>query len=600
MNKYIFSLMLLSGLVAAQETKNVGEVVIQGKFLNTPYQKIVENIEVITKKDIENAPAQSIADLLQQFSGLDIRRRGANGSQADISLRGGTYEQVLLLINGIPMNDTQTGHNSLTIPVDLSAVERIEVIKGPAGRRFGQNAYAGAINIITKTSSENKVKLSLEAGDFNTYSFGVNSTFGNDKIQNLLQANYLKSDGYRYNTDVSNKNVFYQGELPIQNGNVNLQAGFIEKKFGANGFYGQNPEQYEEVQASIVSMGYQQAFNNLSINSAVYWRRGQDTYIWIRNNPALSRNLHIGNNIGGQLNFSYKSDLGVTSVGTEIRNEGIVSNKLGKRDRFITQLFFEHNLSLLNDKLNITAGISWANYSNIGSYFFPGVDIGYHIDEHSKIYGNISKVHRLPSFTDLYYFDRNNYENPNLKTESAISMEVGYAYHKNDFSFKTSIFHRNSDNMIDRVRNTPPTVTTDKWINQNIGTNITDGIEMEASQYIPSIQSSFSASYTYLDNKNNSPYAYSRYVSENLKRQFVAKMENKLFKNFYSQLIYRHNQRQINNSSYNLLDEKLSFRKNNFEAFVLINNITNSNYTEGFGIPMPKRWAHIGVSYIIK
>ena len=264
MNKYIFSLMLLSGLVAAQETKNVGEVVIQGKFLNTPYQKIVENIEVITKKDIENAPAQSIADLLQQFSGLDIRRRGTNGSQADISLRGGTYEQVLLLINGIPMNDTQTGHNSLTIPVDLSAVERIEVIKGPAGRRFGQNAYAGAINIITKTSSENKVKLSLEAGDFNTYSFGVNSTFGNDKIQNLLQANYLKSDGYRYNTDVSNKNVFYQGKLPIQNGNVNLQAGFIEKKFGANGFYGQNPEQYEEVQASIVSMGYQQAFNNLS------------------------------------------------------------------------------------------------------------------------------------------------------------------------------------------------------------------------------------------------------------------------------------------------------------------------------------------------
>ena len=77
-------------------------------------------------------------------------------------------------------------------------------------------------------------------------------------------------------------------------------------------------------------------------------------------------------------------------------------------------------------------------------------------------------------------------------------------------------------------------------------------------------------------------------------------MENKLFKIFYSQLIYRHNQRQINNSSYNLLDEKLSFRKNNFEAFALINNITNSNYTEGFGIPMPKRWAHIGVSYIIK
>jgi iron complex outermembrane receptor protein len=87
---------------------------------------------------------------------MDIRRRGANGVQSDVSFRGSSFEQVLLLINGIRMNDSQTGHNSLNLPVDLGDVERIEVIKGPAARRFGQNAYAGAINIITKINPGKK------------------------------------------------------------------------------------------------------------------------------------------------------------------------------------------------------------------------------------------------------------------------------------------------------------------------------------------------------------------------------------------------------------------------------------------------------------
>ena len=152
MKKTFLTVLILAATVsfAQEDTKEVEEVLIQGKFLSTPYQKIVENIEVISKKEIENSPAQSIDELLQQFSGLDIRKRGANGVQSDISLRGGTFDQVLILVNGIPMNDAQTGHNVMNLPIDLSAIEKIEILKGPAARRFGNNAYAGAINIITK------------------------------------------------------------------------------------------------------------------------------------------------------------------------------------------------------------------------------------------------------------------------------------------------------------------------------------------------------------------------------------------------------------------------------------------------------------------
>ncbi|WP_262696772.1 TonB-dependent receptor [Chryseobacterium sp. 3008163] len=175
------------------------------------------------------------------------------------------------------MNDSQTGHNSMNVPVDLEDVERIEIIKGPAARRFGQNAYAGAINIITKANPGKRVKIRAEGGDYETYGLGLNANFGNDKFSNLLQANSNSSQGYRHNTDFEMKNVFYQNQLKIKDGSIRLQAGISEKKFGANGFYSSPnaTEQYEELQASIVSLSHQQSFGKFKLNSNVYWRRGR-------------------------------------------------------------------------------------------------------------------------------------------------------------------------------------------------------------------------------------------------------------------------------------------------------------------------------------
>src|SRR5690606_4165697 len=216
-------------------------------------------------EEILASPAKSIDEILQQIPGMDIRRRGANGVQSDLSFRGSSFEQVLLLLNGIRMNDSQTGHNSMNLPLDLEDVERIEVVKGPAARRFGQNAYAGVINIITKTTSGKRVKISAEGGDYETYGFGLNAQMGNEKFAQSLQSNYNSSQGYMYNTDYEIRNIFYHNQLNIKNGAIKLQAGFSEKKFGANGFYASPlaTEQYEEVQASIVSVAHKQTFGKV-------------------------------------------------------------------------------------------------------------------------------------------------------------------------------------------------------------------------------------------------------------------------------------------------------------------------------------------------
>ncbi|MBW7674451.1 TonB-dependent receptor plug domain-containing protein [Chryseobacterium chendengshani] len=600
MKKQLLAAFFLSGFYsmnAQEKTSEIDSIEIQGKFISTPYKNANQNISVITRADILNSPATSIDEILQQIPGMDIRRRGANGVQSDIGFRGSSFEQVLLLLNGIRINDSQTGHNSLNVPVDLEDVERIEIIKGPAARRFGQNAYAGAINIITKANPGKRVKIRAEAGDYKTYGLGLNANFGNEKFSNLLQANTNSSEGYRHNTDFEMRNVFYQNQLKIKDGSIRLQAGISEKKFGANGFYSSPnaTEQYEELQASIVSLAYQQSFDKFKLNSNVYWRRGQDMYLFNREKPEIYRNMHIGNNVGGEVNSSYTSNLGTTGLGIELRKEFLASNNLGHRERFVSQVFFEHHFSLLDKKLNITPGISWANYSNEGNFFYPGLDVGYSFFENNKIYGNISKVHRVPTFTDLYYTSKTEQGNTELLPESALYAEVGYQFQNKNILAKVSGFYRGSKDAIDWVKNS---LQDPVWYAKNVGDTEIKGIEAEFDHQVFGWMK-YSLGYTFLDNKfKQFNEGYSRYVLDNLKHQFVAKLQTKFLKNFTNELVYRYNER-VNLGSYNLLDEKISFNKDNFSIYALINNVTNSDYTETFGVPMPQRWFHIGFTYNI-
>ncbi len=584
--------------IAQKEFSEINEVEVQGKLISETYKNLNQNIEVLTRKEIEQLPAASIDEVLQFVSGVDIRRRGANGVQSDVTFRGSSFEQVLILINGIRMNDSQTGHNSLNIPVNLDNVERIEVIKGPAARRFGQNAYAGVINIITKSYAGKRVKITADGGDYSLYGLGFTGDFGTEKFSNSLQASTSSSEGYRHNTDFEIRNVFYQNQIKINRGNVQMQAGFSEKKFGANGFYAsaKATEQYEEMQASIVSVAAQQDYGRLKMNTNAYWRRGQDFYLYDRNNEKIYRNMHIGNNVGGEISANYTSNLGVTALGVELRKEFLVSNNLGTRNRFVTQTFLEHHFSLLNKKLQITPGISWANYSTNGNFFYPGLDVGYHINNAHKIYGNVGKVHRVPSFTDLYYVSKTEVGNPNLLPENALSSEVGYQFLSSTIQAKASVFMRDSNNSIDWIKNQPEDSV---WRAENVGKINTKGFEAEFKHQLNSWLN-YGVSYTYIDSKMRQPEQFtSRYVIENLRHQVVSSLGVKFLRYFSNEISYRYIER-VTTGSYQLLDEKLSFKKDQLGIHLTINNLTNVNYTEAFGVPMPRRWFQLGFSYELK
>lgn len=572
----------------------IDEVNLQGRFLSILYNEVNENVTVITKQQIQNSPATSIDELLQFYSGLDIKRRGSNGVQSDITIRGSSFEQVLILINGIRMNDSQTGHNTFNLPFDISAVERVEIMKGSSAKLYGQNVYAGVINIVTKSSSDEQVTIKAQGGDFKTYDLSASATFGSEKLTNLFTISNGASDGYRFNTDYQIRNFFYQNKLKLNDGSLSLQAGFSEKKFGANGFYASPAalNQYEEAQASVVSLQYQQRFGKLSFNSNVYWRRGQDMYLFIRENPSYYRNMHIGNNVGGTVNATYESSLGTTGIGVDYRKEYLVSSNLGDRERDVTQVFFDHQFKFFNQKLEVNPGASWANYSG-QNFFYPGMDVGFIINPNHKVFGAVSKGFRIPTFTDLYYKSPAEIGNPNLVPESAVSSEVGYRFQNEKILAKVSGFIRNTNNGIDWLKETP----TSPWKAENVGEIHLKGFETEFKQQLFSFLN-YRLGYTYLDNQYKNE-ELSRYALQNLRHQFVAQVDVKFLKYFSNQLIYKYSER-VNLGSYNILDEQINFRFKDLNFYVLVNNLTNAKYVETNLVPMPGRWFHVGFTYHIK
>ena len=154
---FVISFFLPHTMLAQQptEAQALDSITITSTRIELPFKENSRTITVISAASIQESPATNLAELLQQEAGIDIRRQGVNGMQADLYIRGGSFDQTLLLIDGIKVEDPQTGHHTLNMALPLEVIERVEIIKGPAARVFGQNAFTGAINIVTKSNANN-------------------------------------------------------------------------------------------------------------------------------------------------------------------------------------------------------------------------------------------------------------------------------------------------------------------------------------------------------------------------------------------------------------------------------------------------------------
>ena len=618
--KKILLLILIfqSALSHLNGQENKSEIELdQVKLISSPRIEI-ENVNnsisvlIISKEEIQKSTATNVSDLLQQIAGLDIRRRGAEGMQADLYMRGGSFDQTLLLIDGIKVEDPQTGHHTMNMTLPLEVIEKIEIIKGAASRIYGQNAFTGAINIITKRDIENNISLDLSGGSFDQNRAAVTMQRKLKNSDLLINYNRKESEGYRYNTDFKNDEFFIKNSFKIKDQNISAIGAFNERKFGANGFYASPAaiDQYEETQASLIGLSTTFEKDDLIIKPKLYWKRNQDMYVYLRQDPSVYRNMHISNKVGAEINASTPNALGNLGIGFDLSKVSLSSNNLGDRNRTMLNIFIEQKIQFQNEKIDLTPGIAITYFSDVSTrlkyqnnffnnlFFYPGMDLGYKINQNLTLYSNIGYTYRIPTYTDLFYSSPTTLGNENLKLEKALTSELGLKYTKENFNLTFSAYNRAASDVIDYVKNEE----SEPWQANNIRDINTLGFELNMGYkfYIGSFNAhQINIGFSNInDDLKETEFNFSRYALNSLKNQITSTYSFELFDKISSTIAFK-NAKRLNEDKYTVIDFKTSYKYEKFTLSIILNNILDTEYTETNLVPMPGFNSLVGIKYSI-
>ncbi len=628
MRHFIFPILffLIQGSVFSQEdTINLSTVTISDYYAPKQLKNTARVIQVIDKKEIASLPAHTVNELLSQVSQVDVRQRGVGEVQSDISIRGGTFNQVLILLNGIILNDPQTGHHNFDLPVSLEDIQRIEILEGPASNLYGPYALNGAINIVTETnSSKNEIFGKISGGSFNSYTGIVSAKYRMSKSQQLISFGKSGSNGYRDNTDYQILHGFYQFVLPVKKNKLAFQAGLNNKHFGANSFYtAAFPDQYEKTKTFFADAKFSGG-KELHYTPSVSWRRHYDYFVLKRYNPEFYKNNHLTDVFQCEIPFYFTNKLGKTAFGTGIRKEIIYSTALGDTikptisipndtghyilgtHRENLHFFLDHTYIL--KKFYLNGGIM-VNFFNLEKPdIFPSLNMAYSINNHFKWFGLINKSVRYPTFTELYYPGLQNKGNPNLKPENALSFESGIKFQNNRIQSHFSIFKRFSTDVIDWIKKSDTSI----WESSNITALTSYGTSFSFSYIFQKpFTKNFSfkriiANYQYINSKKNDVNYISHYAMEYLKHRLSLSLVTHFFKNFGWTITFNYNDRNgeyydennylTNYKPYEIFNSKLNYSLKNINFFVEIQNISDKKYINFGSIQMPGRTVFIGVS----
>lgn len=447
------------------------EAVIQAAHSPVAASRAAVMVTTLSRKDLDAAGVTTVNDLLKLAACADVRQRGGFGMQTDISLDGGTFDQVAILLNGISLQNPQTGHNAADFPVNVEDIERVEILGGASSRLFGTQAFCGAINIVTRHSGS-PLEASISGGSYGTFLTSARTVLPlSSRFTSTLSAGFRRSDGAVENGDFQGGRLFWQGRYADPSLVLDAQAGFTANDFGANTFYSAAyPDQWESLKRYLLSVRVETK-GHLHLVPKISWLRNSDHFKLVRTSRT-GENFHRGDVYTAGISAWTDWKLGRTAIGTEFREEGIYSTNLGrlmeesqqkpihgedgirytrKDSRTLTSYFLEHNILLSH--WTFSAGIlaQRVNTSGQGFRFYPGMNISRRIGNHWKVYASWNLAGRLPTFTDLWYKSPTQEGNVNLRPEKSSSLRAGTSWVKGIWNARAQIHYSHCTDLIDWV-----------------------------------------------------------------------------------------------------------------------------------------------------
>jgi outer membrane cobalamin receptor len=522
-------------------------------------------------------------DFLRSDSSVFIEQRGAGGAQSDIVLQGGSFEQTLVLLNGFRINDSQTSHHNLDLPVPLDAIDSIQVLEGAGSTLHGVDALSGVVDFITRAPDRDTLRLRAGEGSFEENEESLLANAERGSWSGRLAAGRNFSTGFMTDRDYRNEEASAESWLGTSLGITDLLFASSDRAFGANGFYGNYPE-LERTKAWFASARQELGAHTVA---AFGYRRHTDEFVLVRDNPALYENNHIDGSWQSSLRQTLNLSRGaLLLMGLEADGDSIHSNNLGIHARNRGAGYLDVDWQPAKKRWNFSAGAREEIFSGgAQTVFSPQVAGSMRVTDKLKLRANAGYGFRIPTYTDLYYSDPTTVGNPDLKAESAWSGNAGADWALSSrVVLSANAFYSRQHDTIDYVRAN----SNDLWHAANLNGLRFTGVESTLTWAISKSQN-VRIAWTGLHGAQSalhglqSEYVFN-YPVENLHATWTAALGHGMNISNMVQLAQRYQQ-----SVYPVWNVWVTHASGHLQPYLRLTNLSNTGYQEIQGIPMPPR-----------
>jgi len=526
---------------------------------------------------------QDVEDYLRTDASVDIQQRGAAGTQADISIRGASFEQTLVLLNGLRINDVETEHFNLDVPVPLEALGSVSVLHGAGSTLYGSDAIGGVVDFVTARPTATSLRLRTGAGSFGENQQAFVASYVGGRWSEVLSGTREHSNGFIADRDFLTESASSETRLTTKLGDTDILFAGSNRPFGADQFYGPY-NSFEQTKGWFASLNQQLGKNG---SAAVAYRRHTDIFVLLRDKPAVYKNQHIDENWEAALRRQQTIFKNTTLYyGLEEDTDAIQSNSLGRHGRNRGAGYLDLDLRA-SQRGTVSVGAREEVFSGGRAVFAPQAAGSLWVRPAIKLRGSVGYGFRLPTYTDLYYTDPTHIADPDLKPESAWNYDGGIDWYPTGrIAAALTVFHSRQSNAIDYVR---PGPTAPYQASNLTGLHFT-GVE-SSFEWRPNASQDLKADWTLLFGAQDALHGLqsdyvSNYATNNASLQWTRNFQHAAGLLLRSRLGVTQRYQQ---TAYAVWDVQLARETGWLHPFLQMSNLANTGYQELIGIRMPGR-----------
>jgi iron complex outermembrane receptor protein len=596
--KYLLpALLCFTTTLLAQQTVSppphvADTVVVLGSFDPISEGESARSVDVIDTQH-QRLAFPEVNDYLRTDTSADIHQRGTGGTQADISIRGTNFEQTLVLLNGFRINNVETAHFNLNLPVPLDAIANIDILHGAGSTLYGSDAIGGVVDYITANPTASSLRLRIGGSSFGGQQQAIVAGIVRGKWSEVLAGSHDASQGFTADRDFSSRQGSSETRVNTALGETDILFAVADQPYGANLFYG--PYDSFERTKNWFAAARQQLGPQTSI--ALAYRRNTDEFILFRENPAAYENNHVDQNWQATLRRADRLAKNTRIFyGLEENTDQIQSTSLGNHARNNGAGYTQVELRIPN-RATLSAGARLLIDSNGNRVFSPSFSASYRLPHEVKLRASAGHGFRLPTFLDLYYSDPSHAGNAKLVPETNWNFDGGADWYPGaSTTASLTFFYSPQHNTIDYER---PVTSTGVYTAANLPSLRYLGVEASLT-WKPTSHEQIILSYTGINgappvlNGETSLYA-AAYAVNNGSFTWTDALPHSILLRTRIGL-----EQHVNQTAYPIWDMSASKQRGWIRPYLQIANLSNTGYAEILApsaVPMPPRSFAGGVEF---